>query len=251
MDGKIKTERGQVRSTNEDAGAILINEHEQALAIVADGMGGHQAGEVASQLAVQLAREAWENAERFVTPMEAEIWLKKMIDKMNEEILQQSKENESLEGMGTTVVMTICAFEFVTVAHVGDSRCYLLTGEKFDQITEDHSLVNELIRTGEISKEEAEKHPQKNVLLRAVGTDHQAKADVRTLIWEEDDLLLLCSDGLTNKISDEELEHYLREMNDVDQVANGLIEEANKRGGEDNITISIVRNRPIGKVGDE
>lgn len=250
MDGEFMTDIGQVRSTNEDAGAILLNNHGQALAIVADGMGGHKAGEVASQLAVDIAEEYWQDAQHFVTPVEAENWLKEIIDRMNHTIYEQAQNNEELQGMGTTVVLSITAFEFVTVAHVGDSRCYLMNEEKIEQITEDHSLVNELIKTGQISADDAAEHPRKNVLVRALGTEPTINSDIQTLIWEVDDVMLLCSDGLTNKVTNEEIESYLRTDKTLKEKIVELRDVANERGGEDNITIAIVQNTPEHEVGD-
>jgi len=250
VDGEFMTDIGQVRSTNEDAGAIFLNDHGQSLAIVADGMGGHKAGEVASQLAVQIAEEYWNNAEHFVTPVEAENWLKEIIDMMNRTIYEQAQNDEELQGMGTTVVLSITAFEFITVAHVGDSRCYLMNEEKIEQITEDHSLVNELIKTGQISADDAEQHPRKNVLVRALGTEPTINVDIQTLIWEVNDVILLCSDGLTNKVTNEEIESHLRTDKTLREKAIQLRNVANERGGEDNITIAIVQNTTQHEVGD-
>lgn len=250
MDGKFITDQGQVRSSNEDAGAIILNDHGQTLAIVADGMGGHKAGEVASQLAVQIAEEHWQAAQHFVTPVEAENWLKDVVETMNRTIYEEAKDNEDLQGMGTTVVLTISAFEFITVAHVGDSRCYLINEEKMEQITQDHSLVNELIRTGQISEDDAEQHPRKNVLIRAIGTEEKVDIDIQTLIWEVNDMILLCSDGLTNKLTNKEIEQYVREQESLQDIGGKLIEIANTRGGEDNITIAVVRNTPKNEVGE-
>lgn len=250
MDGEFMTDIGQVRSTNEDAGAIFSNDYGQVLAIVADGMGGHKAGEVASQLAVEIAEEHWLNAQHFVTPVEAENWLKEIINKMNRTIYEKAQNNEALQGMGTTVVLSITAFEFITVAHVGDSRCYLLNEEKIEQITEDHSLVNELIKTGQISAEDAAEHPRKNVLVRALGTEPNVNIDVQTLIWEVDDVMLLCSDGLTNKVTNDEIESHLRTEETLKEQTIQLRNIANERGGEDNITIAIVQNTPQSEVGD-
>ncbi|MFD2133077.1 Stp1/IreP family PP2C-type Ser/Thr phosphatase [Pseudogracilibacillus auburnensis] len=250
MDGQFITDRGQMRSTNEDSGGIFFNESGQALAIVADGMGGHQAGEVASQLAVSIVQDKWEQSNRFSTPIEAEEWLQAAVEEMNKMIYKRSLEHEEFEGMGTTVVISICTFDFVTIAHIGDSRCYLLNDTKLEQLTEDHSLVNELIRTGQISKIDAEQHPRKNVLLRAVGTEESVNMDMETINWDENNCLLLCSDGLTNKIPDDEIETYLRTKENLEEVSNKLIQVANERGGEDNITLAIIRNVLEDEVGE-
>lgn len=242
MDGQFRTDRGQMRSSNEDAGGVFYNDVGQVLAIVADGMGGHQAGEVASQLAVSIMKELWEQSETFTAPVEVENWLRTAVEKMNKEIYEHSLKENEFEGMGTTVVISVCTLEFVTIAHIGDSRCYLLNETKLEQITEDHSLVNELIRTGQITEVDAEQHPRKNVLLRAVGTEETVNVDIQTIAWDKDNRVLLCSDGLTNKISHTELEHYLQTVENLAEVSNDLIHIANERGGEDNITLAIVQN---------
>lgn len=156
MDAYFATDCGRVRKANEDAGGIFVNKANQVLAIVADGMGGHQAGEVASELAVAVTKEKWEQADVITKPTEAEDWLFATMSEINRIIFERSLEKDVYQGMGTTVVLSICTEEFVTIAHVGDSRCYLLNDTKFEQITVDHSLVNELIRTGQISELDAE-----------------------------------------------------------------------------------------------
>lgn len=244
------TDRGQLRSSNEDAGGVFYNEEGQVLAIVADGMGGHQAGEVASQLAVSILKEKWEQSQPFQTPIQAESWLQTVVEQMNTIVYERSLEDQEFDGMGTTIVISICTEDFVTIAHIGDSRFYLLRDEMLEQITEDHSLVNELIRTGQISKVDAEQHPRKNVLLRAVGTEENVAVDIETIGWDQGNSALLCSDGLTNKISDEEIEHYLRTTSNLNDVAKELIHVANERGGEDNITIALIKNELPEEEGD-
>jgi len=244
------SDRGQLRSINEDSGGIFTNDSGQLLAIVADGMGGHLAGDVASELAVAFIKEKWENIKQIHSPVEAEKWLHNVMTEMNQTIYQRSLENEKYEGMGTTVVISICTKDFVTIAHIGDSRCYLLNETSFEQVTNDHSLVNELIRTGQITKMDAEQHPRKNVLLKAVGTEEIVHADIQTINWEVNNRVLLCSDGLTNKLTDEEIEQYLRSKTDLDEIAKEFIHLANERGGEDNITLAIIQKNSPEQVGD-
>lgn len=243
MHGEFLTDRGQVRETNEDAGGLFYNKAGQTLAIVADGMGGHQAGEVASELAVSFIQEIWEKTKKIKKPELAEKWLQDAINQLNELIYHRSQEVSAYNGMGTTTVIAICEKEFVTIANVGDSRCYFITADTFSQITEDHSLVNELVRSGQISQSDAELHPKKNVLVRAVGTEETVKTDIKTISWEENDQLLLCSDGLTNKIEDDQLEQHFRAETDEQQLTTQLIDLANERGGEDNITLAIISNQ--------
>lgn len=250
MYGQFITDRGQMRSLNEDAGGIFYNEAGQLLAIVADGMGGHLAGEVASQLAVSIIKEQWEAEASIHTPVEAEHWLKDMMARVNATIYEKSLEKEEYEGMGTTVVLSICTTDFVSIAHIGDSRCYLLNETNFELLTSDHSLVNELIRTGQITKMDAEQHPRKNVLLKAVGTEEIVHADIETINWETNNRLLLCSDGLTNKVPDEEIEQLLRETENIADLTKEFIHLANERGGEDNITIAIIQKASSSQEGD-
>lgn len=246
------TDCGKVRDTNEDAGGIYHNDSGQLLAIVADGMGGHQAGEVASDLAVSIAEKKWKQASNIDNEKAAEQWMKQLIDEMNASIYNHSTANDQFIGMGTTIVIAIVTDTFVTIGHVGDSRCYIWSQENnIKRITSDHSLVNELVRTGQISENDAEQHPRKNVLLQAVGTEDTVDPDIQSLQWNKGDCLILCSDGLTNKVIDEELDEALRKMSSVDQVTEDLISLANERGGEDNITIAVISNQANGKEGEE
>ncbi len=249
MKGKFQTDRGQIRSYNEDAGGIYCNHSYQFLAIIADGMGGHQAGDVASQMAASIVKTNWESAAAIHTPEEAERWLRETIAEMNTSIYEHASRNEACHGMGTTVVISICTDEFVTIAHIGDSRCYMLNEHGFNQITEDHSLVNELVRSGQISETDAEHHPRKNVLLKALGTEEGVTADVRSMGWEREDKLLLCSDGLTNKLPDNELASLLQ-SDDNQETANKMIAIANARGGEDNISLIIAENNASVEEGE-
>lgn len=245
MKGQFLTDRGQKRSINEDSGGIFFNRANQLLAIVADGMGGHQAGEVASEMATETIKEAWEDADLFTEAEEVETWLKEIITKANESIYNYSTERKEYEGMGTTIVITVCTNDFTTIAHIGDSRCYLLNECGFTQMTEDHSLVNELVRSGEISKGDAQSHPRKNILLRALGTEQAVEADITSISWEIDDKLLLCSDGLTNELTDDELVEHLMLEESVDTIAEQLLSLANERGGEDNITLAIIKKTSL------
>lgn len=244
MKGYFQTDRGKVREINEDAGGIFFNKANQILAIVADGMGGHQAGEIASDLAVRIVKENYEPTEEFTNIGEAETWIENLIMKANEQVYAYALEDEGLKGMGTTIVLSLCTKEFVVIGHVGDSRCYLWNDEtNLSQITSDHSLVNELVKTGQISAVDAEEHPRKNVLIKALGTDLKIVPDIRTIEWEGNDRILLCSDGLSNKLTDDELANMIKSDEQLDVTAKGLINLANERGGEDNITLAIVYNK--------
>ncbi|WP_164669054.1 Stp1/IreP family PP2C-type Ser/Thr phosphatase [Virgibacillus doumboii] len=250
MKGQFFTDQGQIRNHNEDSGGIAYNQNGQMLAIVADGMGGHQAGDVASQMATSIIQDKWQESNEVTSPEKTETWLLETLNEINTAIFEKSKNKEECLGMGTTVVIAICTNDFVTVSHIGDSRCYLLNENGFKQITEDHSLVNELVRSGQISKDDAEQHPRKNVLLKALGTEESVAADTQSITWETGDKLLLCSDGLTNKVSDEELSQFTRTDQELETTGKELIDLANERGGEDNISLVFVHHDSTEKEGE-
>jgi protein phosphatase len=244
------TDQGKIRQHNEDNGGIFVNQAGQRLAIVADGMGGHRAGDVASEMTLISLKEFWENTGDIDTPEKAEFWLKEHITRVNQLLFDHAKTHFECDGMGTTVVAGIVTSRFVTIANIGDSRCYISNELGFMQITQDHSLVNELVRTGQISKEDAEHHPRKNVLLRALGTEPSVEMDIKTITFEEGDLLLLCSDGLSNKVSELEMTNILTNSDHLEQKASELIQLANHYGGEDNITLVIVKYFDDVEMGD-
>ena len=240
MKAVFRTDRGRIRSNNEDNGGTFVNRDGHCLAIVADGMGGHLAGEVASGMTLTQLQQMWEQSEGLRTADQAEQWLKTNIYKVNKLLLDHSMNNIECEGMGTTIEAVIATDNFTTIAHVGDSRSYILNDSGFQQLTEDHTLVNELVRTGQISKEDAEHHPRKNVILRALGTEQEIKIDIKTIMFEEGDFLLLCSDGLSNKVTEDVMEEILKNGQSLEQKASTLINIANENGGEDNITLIIL-----------
>ncbi|HLR14885.1 MAG TPA: Stp1/IreP family PP2C-type Ser/Thr phosphatase [Bacillota bacterium] len=251
MNARFITDRGQVRPLNEDAGGIFYNQSGQLLAIIADGMGGHQAGDVASSMAVSNFKERWMRENDPFTPDEAEQWLTEMLQDVNEKMYARSQDVKECEGMGTTVVIVIMTNEFATVAHIGDSRCYTLNSERFTQVTEDHSLVNELIRSGEITKKEAHNHPRKNVILKSLGTQSTVQADVRTLTIETHERVLLCTDGVTDKIEDDEIEAFLKQTESIEDIAQSMVQLANERGGEDNISLILIDNNEEAEEGEK
>jgi PPM family protein phosphatase len=234
------TDKGKVRQLNEDSVDVFKNSHGDYLAVVADGMGGHRAGDVASQLAISTLKDMWENTDKFQTADQAENWLKTTINEVNQEVYSYSQSHTECEGMGTTLVGAICTSLFATIVNIGDSRGYILNENGFHQLTEDHTLVNELVRSGEISKEDAEHHPRKNVILRAIGTETTITMDIKTIMFEDDDVLLLCSDGLSNKVSEQEMKEILSNDDSLENKSEKLVHLANDYGGEDNITVLIV-----------
>ncbi|MFD2628335.1 Stp1/IreP family PP2C-type Ser/Thr phosphatase [Oceanobacillus kapialis] len=251
MKGQFMTDQGLVRNHNEDAGGVFYNKHGQLLAVIADGMGGHQAGDVASQMATDLVEKKWQDSQQLDNPEAAESWLRSTVTEINEKVYEYSLTKEECQGMGTTFVVALCTSEFITVSNIGDSRCYMLSENGFKQITIDHSLVNELVRSGQISKDDAEQHPRKNVLLKALGTEESVVPEIHSLGWEKGNKLLLCSDGLSNKVTDEELHRYLLTEDPIEDIEGEMIRLANDRGGEDNISVIIVMDEAPRKDGDQ
>lgn len=237
------TDIGKVREINEDN--YCIDEGRIGLYIVADGMGGHKSGEVASSIAIKIIRE---HIKLFLTDEYLEQTVKGVIfeafNRANKEIYNKSKEDFSCEGMGTTVTMALIIENKVYVGHIGDSRAYLLREGELKQITEDHSLVAELVKNGSITEREAMKHPQKNIITRSLGTDENVKVDIFSLEFYKEDMLVLCTDGLTNFVDKEEMKKILIENEDCFESCSTLVTLANQRGGYDNITILIVKNQP-------
>ena len=221
-----KSDVGSVRSNNEDSYKIAQN-----YAIVADGMGGHQKGEVASAMAVEIISD-------FITNKKCSVV--QSIDAANKEIYKKSSLEEFF-GMGTTVVMCIIEDKKAVFANVGDSRGYLFSEDKLIQVTKDHSLVQKLIDDGEITEEEAEKREDKSVILRAVGAESTVTTDVFEKDVSAEDIILLCSDGLTNCVSPEEIVLILKSDDSLQKKAESLVDKANKNGGYDNITAVLLK----------
>jgi len=222
------TDPGRRRRHNEDAYVC-----EPPLFAVADGIGGAQAGELASSLAAAAVRDDSSDGRG-----DGRRRVDELIQEANRRVYQRQSEDASLSGMGTT--MTVALFEEgrVWIGHVGDSRAYLVRDGKLEQLTEDHSLVAELVRSGRLSPEDAETHPQRSVVTRALGTDPDVDVDTFSIDSKPGDLFMICSDGLTSMVSDEGiLEEIRRHRDDVRAAAKALVRAANKGGGEDNITV--------------
>lgn len=247
----FQTDTGKVRQHNEDDAGIFEAKEDTLLAVVADGMGGHLAGDVASRMAVSSLKEYWEETSSIpAKPAEQESWLISKISDINDQVYEHAKNNKECQGMGTTIVCALVHLQTVTIAHIGDSRCYLLREGALTQLTDDHSLVNELVKTGEISKEDAEYHPRKNVLTKALGTDKHVQIDAHTFEVDPGDQILLCSDGLSNKVEEENLIHILTQTTAPDEKVTALIQTANDNGGEDNITAVLLEISSQPEEGD-
>ena len=216
---------GRKRRRNEDSWVC-----DPPIFAVADGMGGAKAGEIASRLAAAALGSAADGsgAERVVS----------LVQEANRRVYERSSEDASASGMGTTITLALVEDGKVTFGHVGDSRAYLIRDHTIEQLTDDHSLVAELVRSGRLSPEEAEIHPQRSVITRALGTDPNVDVDTFTVEPQVGDLFLICSDGLTSMIDDEVIREVVeRRRDNLDAAARELVEKANRSGGEDNITV--------------
>lgn len=233
------TDKGKIRQVNEDAVAVFNQSKDYLLAVVADGMGGHQAGDVASKLTIESLRHYWLEFTGPFDRQHIEKWLLDTIRKVNNIVYEKAKNNEECYGMGTTVVTAFCTKEFIVIAHIGDSRAYFINEGEIKQATQDHSLVAELVRTGQLSEEDALYHPKRNVILKALGTEEDLEPDICYSTWNKVNHILICSDGLTNKISDKKI-HEMMQTFSINDIGPKLIDEANASGGEDNITLAII-----------
>jgi len=225
-----RTDVGRQRTANEDS--LFVR---PPMFAVADGMGGAKAGEVASALAV----EAVENAPDSGQPAEEQ--LAAIVRSANRRIYDLAVADESRRGMGTTLTLVKVHDDEISIAHVGDSRAYRMRDGELSQLTRDHSLVAELERSGQITAEAAEHHPQRSIITRALGPEPDVEVDTYTLTGRDDDLFLICSDGLTSMISDDEVTSILRSASSLDEAAEALVLAANQSGGKDNITVILFR----------
>lgn len=240
MHAVFKSDKGKVRQANEDSGGLFYNQGEQLLAVVADGMGGHQAGDVASRMATKHMQSYWEDTEPFYDVQELEVWLDTVVQEVNDVLVDHAASDLECSGMGTTLVAAAFIGQTIVVANVGDSRLYQITPNTIEQKTQDHSFVNELVHQGHITEEEAESHPKKNILTRALGTAEEIIVDIISYPAQSPVYSLLCTDGLTNKLSNDELLHIVQTSETIDDGVEQLIARANELGGEDNITAILV-----------
>ena len=240
-----KTDIGRVRSMNQDAYYYSVDPvgNLPNLFIVADGMGGHKAGDYASRTSISSFVKFARNAKE-TTPSRI---IDQGIMAVNQAIYSKSLEDSRYEGMGTTIVVAYIVGNQLFAANVGDSRLYLI-GEEASQVTEDHSYVAEMVRAGEMTKEQARNHPRKNIITRAIGVSEDVNADYFEVDLQPGDKILLCSDGLTNMLTDEEIYRVITQT-PVEEAPSVLIDEANSNGGYDNVTALVIE--PCIKEDDE
>ena len=241
MRAYYQTDPGKVRSHNEDSVTIVENLNKEWLVIVADGMGGHKAGEVASSLVVNELSKRFSELSSIGSKEEAVIWLKEIIDEINIKILKYAEEHIDASGLGTTCVCSIITDNFLLFGNIGDSSGYVYKKGKLYKVTKDHTLVNILLENGELTEDAAKVHPQKNVLMKALGAAEEIEMDIFD-VERDVDGVFLCSDGLTNMLTTEQIEKVLNDNElELEEQVNKMIMKANMRGGTDNITIACVK----------
>ena len=241
MKTQFITNPGKVRTHNEDSVNIFKNNNDDILMVVADGMGGHKAGEVASSIAVEEINKEFNLIDKFKSKQETVLWIRKLASNINSKIFKYTDEHPESKGMGTTLVLCILTKEYLLFGNIGDSSGYVFKKNKLFKITNDHTLVNLLVSTGELSEEAARNHPRKNVVMKALGAVNPAEIDVFD-VDNKIDGILLCSDGLTTMLTNDQIEKVLNSDSSIDDKLNKLVTKCNNRGGNDNISIALLIN---------
>ena len=233
------TDPGKIRERNEDCVAICENGTNEKLLIVADGMGGHKNGEVASHLALDHITNRFKNISSVGNKEDAINWIQNTVSEANVEIFKYVTEHPESQGMGTTIVLAILTPAFLLIGNIGDSSGYVYKNKKLHKITVDHTLVNLLVKSGELTEEEAKNHPKKNVLMKALGSSTNVEMDIFNVELGVDGIFL-CSDGLTNMLDDNQITKVLNESTTLEEKLEKLVFKANNRGGNDNISIAYL-----------
>lgn len=233
------TDPGKVRDHNEDSVIIVKNESGEMLLAVADGMGGHKAGEVASSIAISHLGKRFTEISSIGNKDDAINWIKDTVSEINVQIYKYTNENPESQGMGTTLVTAILTKDFLLFGNIGDSSGYVVKKDSLHKITTDHTLVNLLVKSGELTEEEAKDHPRKNVLMKALGATSTVEMDIFDVEVDVDGIFL-CSDGLTNMLDNDQINKVLCEEITLEQKVQKLIYKANNRGGNDNISIACL-----------
>lgn len=240
MEFSYLTDPGQVRDHNEDSVTIVKNGSGEILMAVADGMGGHKGGEIASSIAITHIGKRFIDTSSVGNKEDAINFLKEIVSEANMLLYKYTEDNPESNGMGTTIVMALLTKEFLLFGNIGDSSGFVIKNKKIYKITNDHTLVNLLVKSGEITEEEAKDHPRKNVLMRALGANISVEMDVFD-VEKDVSAILLCSDGLTNMLDEEQIEKVLDSDMDIDAKVQKLINKANNRGGTDNISVAYLQ----------
>ena len=234
----IRTDRGLKRQLNEDNCNVLVGYPGLPTCfVIADGMGGHKCGEIASKQAVDsvcnlLLKADWDTEN--ISDL-----LRDIVTRVNCEIYNYSLPDEATQGMGTTLIITVIKGRKLYIGHVGDSRVYIIRDNNIEKVTWDHSFIEELVKNGSITKDEAINHPKRNLITRAVGYELELQVDTYEKDLKDDDIILLCTDGLTNMLTEEEILEIIKNYEDPQEACDTLVQNANNKGGEDNITVIV------------
>lgn len=233
------TDTGIVRDHNEDSVIIIKNAENNYLMAVADGMGGHKAGEVASSIAISYLGKRFNESFFKMNKKSASIWIKEIAGEINSLIFRYTEEHEESKGMGTTLVLAIVTNDYILFGNIGDSSGYVIKNNNLHKVTYDHTLVNLLVSAGELTIEEAKNHPKKNILMNALGINDPVDIDIFDCSMDIDSIML-CSDGLTTMLCDEHIEKVLNSELSIEEKVIRLIKKANNRGGTDNISVAYM-----------
>ena len=239
------TDPGRVRDHNEDS-VVIVESRGACLMAIADGMGGHRAGEVASSIAINYLGTHFKDTFINMSKVDAVKWIRAAYEEINSLIFQHEKNNPESKGMGTTLVMAILTDDYLLFGNVGDSSGFVMKDSVLHKVTYDHTLVNLLVSAGELTKEEATNHPKKNVLMKALGASSKVDVDIFDCNMDIEEILL-SSDGLTNMLSKDQIGDVLLEDEDPEYKVNKLIQKANNRGGTDNISVAYL----VREVGED
>ncbi len=233
------TDAGKIRSHNEDSVIIIKNQSGDYLMAVADGMGGHSAGEVASAITISHLSKCFNESFCNMEKVKAVNWLREIVNEINELIFAHVEKNPESKGMGTTLVVALVTSDYILFGNIGDSSGFVVKDDKLHKVTYDHTLVNLLLKAGELTEEEAKDHPKKNVLMKALGANDPIEIDIFDCDMNIDSILL-CSDGLTTMLDNDQIEKVLLSELDIEDKVIKLIRKSNNRGGTDNISIAYM-----------
>lgn len=234
------TDTGKVRDHNEDSVIILKNSNNEYLLAVADGMGGHKAGEVASNMAIEHITNKFNSLESLGDKDKAINWIREEIADINKSIFAYTDAHEESKGMGTTFVIALYTKDYLLFGNVGDSSGFVIKNSKLYKVTKDHTLVNLLVSSGELTPEEAKNHPKKNILMRALGANNPAEVDIFDVVDDGIEGILLSSDGLTSMLNETQIEKVIVGAGSLEEKVTRLIRKSNVRGGTDNISIACL-----------
>jgi len=244
---EVLTDIGKKRTVNEDSAAVYTLPRGVMLAVIADGMGGHLGGDYASSTAVRVIGEQFMKLDSSTFEAEDKLaqWLQEAVILANDILYKHANENEAYKGMGTTLEVALIRGRSCLISHTGDSRVYAIDGKGVRQVTRDHSYVNALLDSGEITLEEAAVHPQRNWIMKAVGSEKTIVPDLYSLELEEGMYMLICTDGLSNKVSQQSMSEIVLSNATLHEKTEELVDLANKMGGEDNISVILIDSTEV------